>query len=324
MNIQSLLNVVNEAKQMSNDKDNFMKELTQFWTEFKGRPLSKIPCMGYKELDLFQLYNEVQKHGGYEQVISKNGTWAKIWRRIDIFDASLTDASTRLKKNYEKYLLDFEHFQFPKRKKDHVEREKRHKAASTQTKDVSRDSNGKPIFPIPLGKGIVIQSLGNYKKNGGYPIGFKSSRTFWSMKNPSKITTYTSEIVEEGNQILFVVTPSDDPNSPIYGDSPSAAWKEVVGSVTKNKAIAVSGSLRFGLLHPVVKKLLSELPEFKENKKRKTILEEEEMDELENQNFEQKKIKTEEKKTRKMHKTSMNDASKVELAAQALHTLLCM
>lgn len=42
-------------------------------------------------------------------VVMKNtGTWSKIWKAIPNFDPTITDSSYRLRRNYEKYLLDFE------------------------------------------------------------------------------------------------------------------------------------------------------------------------------------------------------------------------
>lgn len=45
----------------------FMQELNKFMSE-NGKPLSKIPIMGYKELDLFQLFREVTNFGGFNEV----------------------------------------------------------------------------------------------------------------------------------------------------------------------------------------------------------------------------------------------------------------
>src|SRR5690349_2959671 len=44
----------------------FMIDLNKFMAEL-GKPLSKIPIMGYKELDLFQLFKEVTSYGGFNE-----------------------------------------------------------------------------------------------------------------------------------------------------------------------------------------------------------------------------------------------------------------
>jgi len=94
------------------ERRQFMGDLHKFMAEM-GKPLSKIPIMGYKELDLFQLFREVVSYGGFNEVVKNVGTWSKIWKRLGNFDPSITDSSFRLKKNYERYLLDYEFKCYP-------------------------------------------------------------------------------------------------------------------------------------------------------------------------------------------------------------------
>lgn len=86
----------------------FIQDLNKFMSD-SGKPLSKIPIMGYKELDLYQLFKEVMLFGGFNEVVKNVGTWSKIWKRLANFDPSITDSSFRLKKNYERYLLEYEY-----------------------------------------------------------------------------------------------------------------------------------------------------------------------------------------------------------------------
>jgi len=74
-----------------------MGDINKFMGEI-GKPLSKIPIMGYKELDLYQLFKEVTAYGGFTEVVKNVGTWSKIWKRLGNFDPSITDSSFRLKK----------------------------------------------------------------------------------------------------------------------------------------------------------------------------------------------------------------------------------
>lgn len=94
------------------EKKEFLEDLIDYMIGI-GKPIGKSPVMGYKELDLHQLFSEVMVYGGFHEVVKKVGTWAKIWKRLDNFDASVTDASYRLKKNYERCLLDYEYKCFP-------------------------------------------------------------------------------------------------------------------------------------------------------------------------------------------------------------------
>jgi hypothetical protein len=87
------------------------------------------------------------------------------------------------------------------------------------------------------------------------------------MLNPEVRVKYTSEIIDGGDKPQFMVTAEDEPNNGIISYSPSGAWRTVLKKVMlKNpnedsrKNISVSGTLRFGLVHPIVSHLIRELP----------------------------------------------------------------
>lgn len=262
-----------------------------------GKPPVKLPIMGYKELDLFNLYREVVAHGGFKEVIKNVGTWSKIWKKLSNYDPSITDSSFRLKRNYERYLLEYEFHNFPENKKRVLHHDKyarkKHlipqemngtEIASTEAnvsciKDVPRHPDGSIIFPLVLGE-ITIESLGQIYPRQPYvtdkhvwPIGFVSSRYFSSTKNPSIRVKYTCKIEDTGDRPRFIVTPEDDTTHPIISHSPSGAWRIVLSRINSfqdpisfpggheaHKAIAVSGRVRFGLAHPTVTALIRQLP----------------------------------------------------------------
>jgi hypothetical protein len=101
-----------DIQQLEDVKRAFVAQLTKYMSS-NGRPVGKPPIMGYKELDLYNLFKEVIANGGYHSVVRNVGTWSKIWKRLSNFDPSITDSSYRLKKNYERYLLDYEYYRFP-------------------------------------------------------------------------------------------------------------------------------------------------------------------------------------------------------------------
>jgi len=281
----------------------FMQDLNRFMGDC-GKPLSKIPIMGYKELDLFQLFKEVSAYGGFNEVVKNVGTWSKIWKRLGNFDPSITDSSFRLKKNYERYLLEYEYMTFPEHRKQAIEMDKQlRKSPSTDSlsspsspessritrsdkrvkktkkkfmhREIQRDRSGQPKMPIILGGGeLIIENLGVVIPRSPYvnekhiwPIGFTSVRYFSSMNNPDQRVKYTSQIVDAGDRPQFVVTAADDPQNPIVSHSPSGAWRTVLKRVMgkglsedTKKNISVSGTLRFGLAHPVISNLIRDLP----------------------------------------------------------------
>jgi hypothetical protein len=87
------------------------------------------------------------------------------------------------------------------------------------------------------------------------------------MNNPEVRVKYTSQIVEIRDKPQFVVTAEDDPSNSISSHSPSGAWRAVLkrvlskpGMDENRKNVSVSGTLRFGLAHPLVSQLIRELP----------------------------------------------------------------
>jgi hypothetical protein len=286
----------------------FMGEINKFMAEI-GKPLNKIPIMGYKELDLYQLYKEVVAAGGFLEVVKNVGTWSKIWKKLGNFDPSITDSSFRLKKNYERYLLEYEYKMFPEHRLQALELEKQmqmkkqngeqtspksqerkpksteekskpktkrtisRKPTYTSYKDIVRDKSGAPKMPLCLGE-LTIESLGSIIAQPPYttekhiwPVGFTSCRYFTSMINPDKKVKYTSQIIDGGDKPQFMVTAEDDPINPIVSHSPSGIWRTVLkrvmgksASEDSRKNVSVSGTLRFGLAHPIVSHLIRELP----------------------------------------------------------------
>jgi hypothetical protein len=302
---QATEDIVSLSSVEERERKIFMGDINKFMAEI-GKPLSKIPIMGYKELDLYQLFKEVNAHGGFSEVVRNVGTWSKIWKRLGNFDPSITDSSFRLKKNYERYLLEYEYKVYPEHRQQAMELEKQMQLKKTQQtdrprsptndkkpkksldaikakkpkrksysgyKDIVRDRSGMPKMPLCLGE-LTIECLGEIIPSPPYitekhiwPVGFKSYRYFSSMHNPEVRVKYTSQIIDTGDKPQFVVVAEDDPSNAIISYSPSGAWRTVLkrvmaksGSDDTRKSISVSGTLRFGLAHPVVSHLIRELP----------------------------------------------------------------
>ena len=130
-------------------------------------------------------------------------------------------------------------------------------------------------MPLVLGE-LTVENLGTIYPRAPYvtekhiyPIGFVSTRYFSSMINPEQRIKYTSQIIDGGDKPQFIVIAADDESNPIISHSPSGAWRTILKKVMdksgtspedSRKNISVSGTLRFGLAHPVVQSLIRELP----------------------------------------------------------------
>lgn len=83
----------------------FLEELTKYYNQ-QGKESFKYPIVSGKNLDLYKLYKEVIKRGGY-QVVFDNKQWKDVVNTLDL-PSSCTSASFTVKRHYKKYLLSYE------------------------------------------------------------------------------------------------------------------------------------------------------------------------------------------------------------------------
>mmetsp|Transcript_21261 Transcript_21261/g.23762 ORF Transcript_21261/g.23762 Transcript_21261/m.23762 type:complete len:462 (+) Transcript_21261:167-1552(+) len=308
----------------------WMQHYSQFMA-LKGKSISKIPVMGYKELDLYRLYQEVISYGGFQEVVDNVGTWSKIWKSLPNYDPSITDSSYRLKKNYEKFLYDYENnfFDYEKRQprgdlnlpkledvkvpppvvtnaqyssKAKTRKPTRRPRARSRTSPTPPPVNppaqtenlpptqGKteedevkseeeelkipdmPSMPmkltdslILLDPGLVIPRPPYFDTRFIYPVGFKTSRLYPSMKDPSKKVQYICEITDMGHQPVFTIAPKDAPEEVVVNRlTPGECWQVVRERIQAAGGTpdATPGTALFGLEHPEVQKLLQRMLQY--------------------------------------------------------------
>jgi len=130
------------------------------------------------------------------------------------------------------------------------------------------DTAGRPIFPIVLGS-LTIHSLGVivpdrpgfHTEHCIYPVGFCSSRTYASLKNPKMQCLYQCTVTDSPFGPRFEITPEDDPSRSLVGSSPNevhSALLESVNAVCGKEVVSVEGqgAKFFGLSHPTVQNLI--------------------------------------------------------------------
>lgn len=86
-------------------KGDFKRKLYQFMIDV-GQPITKVPHLGYQELDIYLLYNLVQERGGMDEVTRKQ-EWKLVYQDLGIPTMS-TSASYNTRTNYKKYLYLYE------------------------------------------------------------------------------------------------------------------------------------------------------------------------------------------------------------------------
>lgn len=73
------------------------------------------------------------------------------------------------------------------------------------------DHNGKPVFPIELGR-LTVHSLGEvvhnrldfHSENAIYPVGYVSTRVYGSLKDPTQKCIYTCKISDMNDLPRYV------------------------------------------------------------------------------------------------------------------------
>jgi hypothetical protein len=85
----------------------FIEKLQKFYQHI-GAPLTKIPTLNGKPIDLFRLRKEVMKRGGHEQV-EKTNSWRLI-ARVFSRGMKLATSSSCMKSAYYKYIFPYEEY----------------------------------------------------------------------------------------------------------------------------------------------------------------------------------------------------------------------
>ena len=70
--------------------------------------MDKPPVLAHQELDLYNFCILVLKCGGFHSVVENEGTWSRIFKALPNYSKTETSASYRLKRIYQKFLLDFQ------------------------------------------------------------------------------------------------------------------------------------------------------------------------------------------------------------------------
>ncbi|GAB5366142.1 hypothetical protein AAMO2058_001119300 [Amorphochlora amoebiformis] len=92
-------------------KKDFYRRLSAFHLR-QGKQMCRNPTLGGLDLDLCRLYQEVTARGGCKRVVAREGTWAAIFRTLENYSPTVTDASYRLRRYYNDFLYAFEQMDF--------------------------------------------------------------------------------------------------------------------------------------------------------------------------------------------------------------------
>uniref|UniRef100_A0AAF5Q538 ARID domain-containing protein n=1 Tax=Wuchereria bancrofti TaxID=6293 RepID=A0AAF5Q538_WUCBA len=89
------------------ERDQFTAQLYKFHEE-RGTPINRAPILGGKDIDMFRLYNVVQRYGGKKRV-TENNQWKLILRKMHL-EGCPGATSVTVKNAYSRYLDHFNSF----------------------------------------------------------------------------------------------------------------------------------------------------------------------------------------------------------------------
>ncbi|KAF9963391.1 hypothetical protein BGZ70_007447 [Mortierella alpina] len=127
---------------------------------------------------------------------------------------------------------------------------------------VERDEEGHIKFPLTIGI-ITLMDIGRvvfdreafHTERYIWPVGYKMSRSYNSMVDPTKLTTYTCS---------FQIDAEDQPDKPIIAGTATGAWTHVVKTANqirrREHSNSASGPDYFGFSNATVAKLIQDLP----------------------------------------------------------------
>uniref|UniRef100_A0A0C9RMP8 ARID5B_1 protein n=1 Tax=Fopius arisanus TaxID=64838 RepID=A0A0C9RMP8_9HYME len=102
-------NVVRRSERKASvEEKKFLADVQNFMSS-RGTPVTKMPLLGYRQIDLYVFYTKVQKLGGYDSV-SAGRLWKSIYDDMGGHTGS-TSAATITRRHYERLLLPYERHQ---------------------------------------------------------------------------------------------------------------------------------------------------------------------------------------------------------------------
>ncbi|XP_017559788.1 AT-rich interactive domain-containing protein 5B isoform X1 [Pygocentrus nattereri] len=95
-----------EGSWLPHPEEQLFLDRLYLFMERRGSPISKVPNLGFKKIDLFLMYSVVKKLGGYEAVTSRR-LWKTVYNELGGSPGS-TSAATCTRRHYEKLMLPYE------------------------------------------------------------------------------------------------------------------------------------------------------------------------------------------------------------------------
>lgn len=128
-------------KAASKEEADFLERLYKFMQE-RSTPIERLPCLGFKQINLFLFFKTTQQFGGYD-IITSQRLWKKVYIELG-GNPGCTSAATCTRRLYERYIQPFvTHLSGNKTSK--VEKPKLKKRKKTKRKQLPTEEKDKEV-----------------------------------------------------------------------------------------------------------------------------------------------------------------------------------
>ncbi|KAK7790611.1 hypothetical protein R5R35_008067 [Gryllus longicercus] len=211
-------------REVGPDEKEFLVKLHSFMKS-RRTPISRVPHLGFKEIDLYAFFTKVQKLGGYNSVTA-NRLWKTIYDELGGHQGS-TSAATYTRRHYERLLLPYEKSTRGEQK-DGVRNHTKLKSVKSEDKsDEEKDDVDSPT-ETSSEKGAENESSKEKSSGESKTAALRSIRP--KMEKVEENIPSDKENIPVSNSLPQVNSPSSIANASANGNSTSGL---VNGSLTK-------------------------------------------------------------------------------------------
>ncbi|KAH0790980.1 F/Y-rich N-terminus family protein [Histomonas meleagridis] len=140
---------------------------------------------------------------------------------------------------------------------------------------IAKVLNGDVKYPFKISSSSYILDIGTivtdrplfHTQTYIYPAGYKSTRLFSSLDDPTERVTYLSEIIDNGTETPRFRVTQEGTDHVFEGDTPTAPWAKILKKFTEKnakKGKSISGPDAFLLKSPVTISLIQQQPGIEE------------------------------------------------------------
>ncbi|RZF38263.1 hypothetical protein LSTR_LSTR008986 [Laodelphax striatellus] len=124
----------------------------------KNNPITRIPSIGFKEIDLYSFYHKVQNLGGYDAVTAGR-MWKYVYEELG-GDQNSTSAATISRRHYERLLLPYERQHGGNHVTSRLKKQsgESSSAASTSSCNMAASTSGSAATPVSIMSSLNLSS----------------------------------------------------------------------------------------------------------------------------------------------------------------------